>query len=229
MSEVRSCRRPGGQAGSREAAAGSSLASSRAAGCFQPGVRTRRRCPARGRAAGSAALHRHPREAGAGRQPPAAGARGGRKVARAGGCRSRAPRAVLTMLIGLCAARSALRRRGAAVAAMHRLGAAGPQPQQRHPVAPPPVRRSLPLDWRVRHVAAHAVLLRARAVRTGGHITTAGTARALLRYGGGWRRGPRCVAKDGAGARSKSTCARRRAGMQQRGIWQNALLVLVTS
>ena len=53
----------------------------------------------------------------------------------------------------------------------HAPAAAGPQPQQRHPVAPPPVRRSLPLDWRVRHVAAHAVLIRARAVRTGGHIT----------------------------------------------------------
>ena len=184
MSEVRSCRRPGGQAGSREAAAGSSLASSRAAGCFQPGVRTRRRCPARGRAAGSAALHRRPREAGAGRQPPAAGARGGRKVARAGGCRSRAPRAVLTMLIGLCAARSALRRRGAAAAAMHRLGAAGPQPQQRHPVAPPPVRRSLPLDGRVRHVAALAGLTGVCAARTGGHITHYGLrgARAAQRF-----------------------------------------------
>ena len=63
-----------------------------------------------------------------------------------------------------------LRRRGAAAAAMLRLRAAEPQQQQRHPVAPPPGGGATPC-WRVRHVAAHAVLFRARAVRTGGRIT----------------------------------------------------------
>ena len=201
MSEVRSCRRPGGQASSREAAAGNSLASGRAAGCFQPGVRTRRRCPARGRAAGGAALHRRPRAAGAGRQPP--------PLALAGATKLRGPAAAAAgrraqfwnMPARLCAACPALRRRGAAAAAAHWLRAARPQPQQRHQ-ARAARRRTRRNDMRPRRADRwpHDPLRPAR--REGGAATSL---RQCSQGGGGGARG--AWPKNGAGACSRSCSA----------------------
>ena len=158
MSEVRACRRPGAERAAEGPPPAAAWRAAAPLAGFQPGVRERRRRPARGRAA--AASHY-------------TGARGcGRWPAASRRWRSRGPHSCAgRRLTQPASARSfELRRRGAAAAAMLRLRAAEPQQQQRHPVAPPPGGGATPC-WRVRHVAAHAVLFRARAVRTGGRIT----------------------------------------------------------